>query len=321
MTRDELNKARKNYYNYYIELDKYKKELASLKDAAKKISFIEDLYNYVKNISLELYRKDEHFQENYCAISSGIFQCERLLPKEFIMNTTVDCNSTIVPPSENKQELILQYIVNEARMFLLSKDRYSNFPSLENINLVSECIPTSLFIENICKSINIECKVIKLFPAFTNVPTLFKESKKHYFVIVTIDDKDYLVDCTYAQFFRIDRCILNRLGIVRLSGCNCGIFMTIYEQRRKVAETILKNGWIELSDENMKAYLDGFTLSYRNGLYYEATNDFSYTTDYSADDYKRFLFTDDNQLNYEIKGHLGCQNKPLNNPTLSFKKR
>ena len=71
----------------------------------------------------------------------------------------------------------------------------------------------------------------------------------------------------------------------------------------------------------MKTYLDAFTISFRNGLYYENTLDFSYTTEYSLDDYIRFIHGDDNQINHEDKLYLGYQSKPLKNYKLNFKKR
>ncbi len=46
------------------------------------------------------------------------------------------------------------------------------------------------------------------------------------------------------------------------------------ERRRKAAAKILKEGWISLTPEKFKDYMDGFLLSWRNGLYYETTNDF-----------------------------------------------
>ena len=34
-------------------------------------------------------------------------------------------------------------------------------------------------------------------------------------------------------------------------------------------EKIVKDGFVELTEHNFKHYLDGFTLSFRNGLFYE----------------------------------------------------
>lgn len=96
--------------------------------------------------------------------------------------------------------------------------------------------------------------------------------------------------------------------------------MLMTEKGRKIANTLISDGYIELNDEVFKTYLDAFTISFRNGLYYENTLDFSYTTEYSLDDYIRFIHGDDNQINHEDKLYLGYQSKPLKNYKLNFKK-
>ena len=81
---------------------------------------------------------------------------------------------------------------------------------------------------------------------------------------------------------------------------------------------MLKDGFILLNEEVLKNYLDGFAISYRNGLYYEETNNFSFTTSYTPKQYIDFLKGNDNQLNYEKRSHLGFQQKVLQKK-LSFK--
>ena len=61
--------------------------------------------------------------------------------------------------------------------------------------------------------------------------------------------------------------------------------------------------------ENLKNYLDGFTLSFRNGLYYEGQENKDFTVSYSCDDYYDFLNGLDSQVNYEDLECLGEQRK------------
>lgn len=96
--------------------------------------------------------------------------------------------------------------------------------------------------------------------------------------------------------------------------------MIVNESRIKVAEKILRDGWIKLEGNVLKDYLDGFALSYRNGLYYQKTEDFSYETRYSVNDYKNFLNGWDSQLNHESRLFLDSQKIPLQNPGLIFKR-
>ncbi len=101
------------------------------------------------------------------------------------------------------------------------------------------------------------------------------------------------------------RNILSRIGLIGLSGCDPGIFMYMDPQRKKVAETLLKNGFIKVTKESLKCYLDGFTLSFRNINYYEKTNDYSFQTPYTFEDYLRFLKREDDQIKHEGKENLG----------------
>lgn len=87
--------------------------------------------------------------------------------------------------------------------------------------------------------------------------------------------------------------------------------MTLTEEKLKLAVSLLEKGYIELTDENGKNYFDTFTLSYRNGLYYEKTNDFTYTTPYTLKDYINFLQGTTSLLKYEDINTLGYQKTPL----------
>ena len=104
-----------------------------------------------------------------------------------------------------------------------------------------------------------------------------------------------------------------------MSGCLPGCFMTMTEDRLNVASTILKKGYMPLTEQNMKNYFDGFALSYRNGLYYEETSDFSFTTPYTGVDYLDFISGKDSQIKHESREVLGFQEKPLKNPKMLIK--
>lgn len=321
MTLEQARKANDCYGKYCQEIKKYYTYMQKLRNTDSKIKNIEQLYYYVKHISSELYSKDENFEKNYFAITSLVLKCERLLSNEYV----IDINSNYNPDNnlfvcEKNPEDILIYITNNARNFICSKANHQLNLSLDKINMVGQCLPVSNYIESLCKKIGIKSKKISLLPGFTKTPILCNGLKQHYAVIVQIEEKEYLIDCTYAQFFQLNRCILERLGIPKLSGCLCGAFMIMNDSRRKVADKILKDGWIRLDNITLKNYMDGFALSYRNGLYYEQTNDFSYEINYSSHNYKKFLDGEDSQLNHESEFVLDFQKKPLENPSLIFKK-
>ncbi len=70
-------------------------------------------------------------------------------------------------------------------------------------------------------------------------------------------------------------------------------------------------GWIEATDQNLKAYFDGFAISFRNGIYYEDMKEFIFKTDYQVEDYISFLNGNGSQLEKESVISLGRQMRPL----------
>lgn len=88
------------------------------------------------------------------------------------------------------------------------------------------------------------------------------EKNKHSFAIVGSNKKMYIVDCAYRQFFSLSY----NIDSEELNQMDPGIFMLEDEKRKKVAEQILKQGYIELTEENLKLYLDGFVLAAGKGM-------------------------------------------------------
>ena len=216
---------------------------------------------------------------------------------------------------------IIDKLVFDTRKYLLLEHGFTNdFSKFKNIDLTNYCHKSSMFIKKICDKNKIKSYILPIYPGYCENNRLYNGNGYHFANIIKNNNRHYLVDVTYSQFFYTVRNNLDRLGIVGTGGCNPGVFMLMTENGRKIANSLITNGYIELNDEVFKVYLDAFTISFRNGLYYENTLDFSYTTAYSVDDYIRFLHGDDNQINYEGKINLGYQKKPLKNYELNFKK-
>ena len=131
-------------------------------------------------------------------------------------------------------------------------------------------------------------------------------------------NKEYIVDLSYRQFFLLFFNSLNRIGIIGLGNTYPGTFMILTNNRIKVANKILKYGFIELNNITGKCYFDGFAISFRNGHFYEQTKDFSYTTFYTLEDYIRFLNKEDSQINHESIQKLKLQTSPIKDPYIDF---
>lgn len=187
--------------------------------------------------------------------------------------------------------------------------------------MANHCLNTSKYIFEYCQKNNIRCRFIEIEPGYINHSRLYEGFGCHCFCIITVNNKKYIVDCTYSQFFHLGNNLIERMGIPKIPSPKVGAYMVMEEKRKKLAEKILRDGYIELNKENLKNYLDGFTLFFRNGLYYEETDDFSYTTVYTSEDYKNFLNGKDYQTAYEDASRLGYMPRALKKPQMDFSKR
>lgn len=286
----------------------------------KKVKIIKELYAFVKEISLEFYSEDRHefvCLENLVQLLSW---CENTLEDEYIVDTSTNYNENISNKSSNAESIVSEIVHLTRKSLLQLFTKYGRPHSFDFYNVENYCETSCDLTSSICNDMSIKNHKIKMQNGFANNMALFNGKGYHCFSILEIKDKKYLVDGTYKQFFLLKRCLLERIGIPYLGGCYAGGFMIMSESRRQVAEKLLKDGWILLTEEVFKDYMDGFFLSWRNGLYYEETDDFSYKTSYTAKDYWNFLMEQDNILRYEKELTLGFQKMPLKNPNISFRK-
>jgi len=282
------------------------------------------IYAYVKEVLPEYYI-DAHvlyLHPAYEFLRNEVLICEQKLKGKFIVDSSpiFDFVDNMKINKDLIADNILNHVIHCVRKYLvlkysLRKDRPVDIDCLDFEN---DCVIASNKVQKLCEQLGIESHIIGIYPGYDKHSELFYGNGFHMCNIVNIEGEYYLIDCTYRQFFTLKQNILERLGIVELSGVKAGRFMIMNDDRKYVADIILKNGWIKLTDEVLKAYLDGFTISFRNGLYYEKTGDFSYTTNYSVDDYIKFLRGEDSQLNHEDREVLGYQKKLLKNHKMTF---
>lgn len=278
------------------------------------------IYKYIKEVTPEYYVKgkmdklydklwvrvyyaEDRFASNVKILGAPILinQNEELKNGDFINNLIIETR---------------KYLVKNA-LFYNSGDELIDFSQL---NLTNYCETASDFVSKFCKFENVECYKIPICPGYNKTAELFDGVRWHYANIVKYNNEYYLVDLTISQFFYKYKNNLDRLGVIGCDGCYPGMFMMLDEKRKNIATTLLNEGYIKLDEATFKAYMDAFTISFRNGLYYEDTNDFSYTTNYSTDDYIRFLNGEDDQIKHEGRENLGYQKRPLKNSSLEFRR-
>ena len=268
---------------------------------------LEKVYCYVKSKLNDLYN-GKYLHPEYSIIRNSLMMMEDNI-KGKLINTNSYFNIN------NKPEDLIEYLVYEARRYLINK-YYSYYLKKENIlidelNLTNYCEDSANYIKTICDRKKIKCFIIPIYPGYTDKINLYNGTGFHFANIVYYNNNYYLIDITYSQFFYKNRNNLERIGLIDISNCKPGLFMLNNNQNKKLAIELLEKGYIKLDEDKLKRYLDAFTISFRNGLYYESTDDFSYTTSYTIYDYVNFLKGYDNQINHEGIDNLGYQKRPM----------
>lgn len=281
----------------------------------KDISILDEMYSYFKTCSIDFYNNGEvHWLYDNAVMnlmdSERLFNDQYLIDNKFYLDVNMPLSVSI-----NSSELdVLSYLVYNTRLDLI--DNLSDFYKFDKNNkiwdlyLVNYCKVASEKVKVLCDGLGIKCDVIGIYPGFDKESNLL-DGGYHFFNVVHFFDSKYLIDVTYSQFFNLSCSNIGRIGVMNYFPPKAGCFMMVDDFRRSVASKILDNGYIELSDDVFKAYMDSFALSFRNGLYYQNTRDFSYTTSYSIDDYINFLTGQDSQINHEGSEVLGFQKVPL----------
>ena len=302
-------------YNKYLML--LHSEIKDVKELALTLG---KMYTITKTF------KGDALSSDYLDMLKKLNFCELNLPKAYIIKT----NSNFERKEEILQvrnidlfhsaEEILDYIVSATRNYLF--DKYLKNTGVDNIDALNYsglCFETANYVGLLCNSMHIKSKVVRIDCAFDRYLNLLNGFGFHCFVIVSIDEEEYLIDCSYKQFFELKGNLLERLGTQNLNGCYPGIYMLQTPERKTLAREMISKGWIKLTEENTKNYFDGFALSYRNGLYYDLLGNVDFSTDYTYDDYIDFLFTEASQANYEPLEGLGFQKERIKNPNMTFK--
>lgn len=300
-------------------LEAYKRRVFGLQREQDIENYSNEFYKGLKEIA-SYYYPGEKLPFKYRYIARDIYLLERLQPSDSIFSYQAHDFSKVLdkPVSIKNDEVILDYLVDQTRNYLFDEVTFDrSFFPYETYDLQDKCMKATDFLLKCAYGMGIESRKIIIYPCFKRDSGVMS-GNAHAFALVKINGNVYLIDCTYSQFCTAVRCNLNRIGVPFL-GCSPGVFMQYDSFHKEVALTLLNRGWIECTEKVQKAYFDGFLLSYRNGLFYERTKDFSFTADYTSEDYEKFLYYEDDLFRYERKEELGYQLKPLSNPYMIIK--
>lgn len=153
---------------------------------------------------------------------------------------------------------IIDFNIKNNNSNILEKTIYDVRSKLGNIKengLINKCDYATRLMTNLLDELKIDYNIMETHKLLGN------DVLGHMFLIVFIEDKSYIVDLTYLQFFIKDRC--NKSMYKELDGL---IYMApdpgyYYIENKKdidVAKSILEDGYIELNERNVKVYLDSF---------------------------------------------------------------
>lgn len=306
------------FFKIEKQLDQYLKQMSNysyLVNSTKNVRDLKNMYALFKSMNSKFYVENK-IHTLYNKAANKMKEAEKVFSEQYIIDTTfnLDLNkNTIYDQCENEENLV-KYIVDEVRKKLIKTTYIINpfEPKTEwNLNLTNKCYNASREVQKICNEKNIKNYLIEIYPGYDKESNLLKGKGYHYSNIIEIQNSFYLIDVTYSQFFKVSNTFIERIGLMNYPLTKPGYFMLLTDDRLNVANKIIKDGYIKVDDESFKNYFDGFTLSFRNGLFYEETNDFSYKTPYTIVDYQNFLSKSDNQINYEGIECLGYQKRPL----------
>ena len=310
-----------------------KSNLTKLDDCIENILILDDAYSQLQamNGAYKLTKKILHKNPKMSLdLADKLWDCKMTLFDTFLLpfeyKKTVDKFQDVpfflIDYSELESiDNLLDFIAISLRNEYLDRGdmlRYYGIPKMEGLVFADMCNELSERVKSRLQLFGINSDVLRIYPAFSQKPKIDNRLYFHDFVMAEIDDKKYIVDLSYSQFFIASDNQLESLGIESYYQPFPGIYMLQDEKRLNVARTILERGWIEATDENIKAYFDGFALSFRNGLFYQALGKSDYSTPYTADDYYSFLYSDDSQLKREERFYLGTQIRKSSNPTFDY---
>lgn len=284
-----------------IEIERFQEKcLSSYMPTSHYIEKMNIFYNELKRLSYENY-DGISLSQDYKQAVSILTNTEWYAPLHYICNVQEG-----FIPSED----IINEIINLALKKVLPGYLDKEF------DYTGHCGEVTHEIRNICKKLGIEHQTIEINPLFNKkkyspFDELLGDSIRHYASLIKINNKQYLIDITYRQFFMINQNNINRIGVPYVNSCNPGFFMMQNEIYKKIAQHLLDFGWIEATEQNLKAYFDGFAISFRNGIYYEDMKEYVFKADYQVEDYFSFLEGNGSQLDNEPILSLGRQTRPL----------
>ena len=253
--------------------DKGKKLIENARKAISLDKTITNRNDIIENAMDAIYNHFATYSEkelNKFNLQLELFEFESLLEDEFLPLASEPIYNESSNPefpkkieSEPDAEQAMDYLVHHTRKKL------AKFNDLKTSTLSKQCFDTSYNFEEICQENNINTIHFGVNQNLSN--GMFHHFSIARFPLSDGTYKQYLVDCTYRQFFTKAKSNPKRIGVMRgpAKGCSIGSYMMMTPERKEIAETILQKGYIEATPEVLKEYFDAIIYSGRDKSFYD----------------------------------------------------
>lgn len=204
--------------------------------------------------------------------------------------------------SKEEATTILEWVTYNA------KSNLAQIHDIKNDNLYRSCGLSNSIISYPLEHMGLDVKRTTVCNFITDENWGFKalhcpkmNSANHCFLTVSlpvqkdggVEEVDYLIDCTYRQFFLVSKCnegafYNTKEHLKGKAAPQAGYFMNLNHEDREFATNLLYNGYVELNEYTAKKYGDGFVLA-NTGLdhYNNIINPNKFKTGISGEEYIR----------------------------------
>ncbi|MBE5820245.1 MAG: hypothetical protein E7310_05480 [Clostridiales bacterium] len=112
---------------------------------------------------------------------------------------------------------------------------------------------------------------------------------QHAINLVKVGDRRFILDPSYIQFCDIQE-TMDVIGVPGRGGARPGHYLMNTPEQIKLLHTLVTKGYFEVTEENLKMYMESFVLSNRNSEFYKNNPDISPTeTEFDYKDYIALL--------------------------------
>lgn len=182
-----------------------------------------------------------HMQINYYIEKMNIFydELKRLSHENYDgSNISQDYKNTVSLLTDIEWYAPLHYICNVKDGFIHSENIVTEIINSackkamygyldKKFDYTGYCGEVACEIKILCKKKGIDHQTIIINPLFDKMSyspfeDLLGDSVRHFASLIQLNNKKYLVDPTYRQFFMINQNNINRIGVPYLNSCNPG---------------------------------------------------------------------------------------------------